>query len=115
MSKYCPMCDAITNCTDNCKDCLDNTYKLTLAIYPIADCGKDLSRGNPLEVSYEGSDLDALKRDIDYVILDTMRKFNANDGETFVELDIEHNGRYYDHDEQTIFVDLKNNHIKYGI
>jgi hypothetical protein len=23
MSKYCPMCDAITNCTDNCKECLE--------------------------------------------------------------------------------------------
>lgn len=22
MSKYCPMCNEITNCTDNCKDCL---------------------------------------------------------------------------------------------
>lgn len=23
MSKYCPMCDAVTNCTDNCKCCLE--------------------------------------------------------------------------------------------
>lgn len=23
MSKYCPMCDQITNCTDNCKYCLE--------------------------------------------------------------------------------------------
>ena len=23
MSKYCPMCDAVTNCTDNCKYCLE--------------------------------------------------------------------------------------------
>ena len=23
MSKYCPMCDQITNCTDNCKYCID--------------------------------------------------------------------------------------------
>ena len=22
MSKYCPMCNQITNCTDNCKECL---------------------------------------------------------------------------------------------
>ena len=22
MSKYCPMCDAVTNCTDNCTQCL---------------------------------------------------------------------------------------------
>ena len=23
MSKYCPMCDAVTNCTDDCKECLE--------------------------------------------------------------------------------------------
>jgi hypothetical protein len=22
MSKYCPMCNQVTNCTDNCKECL---------------------------------------------------------------------------------------------
>ena len=22
MSKFCPMCNQITNCTDNCKECL---------------------------------------------------------------------------------------------
>ena len=22
MAKYCPMCNQITNCTDNCKECL---------------------------------------------------------------------------------------------
>ncbi len=23
MAKYCPMCDAVTNCTENCKYCLE--------------------------------------------------------------------------------------------
>lgn len=23
MSKFCPMCNAVTNCTDNCKSCLE--------------------------------------------------------------------------------------------
>jgi hypothetical protein len=23
MSKYCPMCKQITNCTENCKECLE--------------------------------------------------------------------------------------------
>ena len=23
MSKYCPMCNEITNCTENCKHCLE--------------------------------------------------------------------------------------------
>ena len=26
MSKYCIMCDAVTNCTDNCKDCAKAAY-----------------------------------------------------------------------------------------
>ena len=90
-------------------------YKVELTIYPLADCGEDFSRGEPLEASYEGNDLDALKRDIDYSILDAMNKLNANDGETFVELLIEHDGEYYDHDETTVFVDLKNNRVKHGI
>lgn len=117
MSKYCPMCDAVTNCTDNCNSCMreENIYKLTLAIYPIADCGADLSKGEPLEVSYEGTDLNVMKLAIDNTIIAVMKELNANDGETFVELDIEHNGNYYDHDEQTVFVDLQNNCIKYGI
>lgn len=27
MAKYCPMCDAYTNCTDNCKQCLEDEEK----------------------------------------------------------------------------------------
>lgn len=27
MPKYCPMCDQITNCTDNCKSCLEEEKK----------------------------------------------------------------------------------------
>jgi hypothetical protein len=23
MSKFCPLCNAVTNCTDNCKSCLE--------------------------------------------------------------------------------------------
>ena len=23
MAKFCPMCNQVTNCTDNCKDCLE--------------------------------------------------------------------------------------------
>ncbi len=84
-------------------------YKLTLYISPIAD------NGEPLEVSYEGTDLDALKRAIDWTIIETMKVHNTNDGETFVELAIEKDGEYYDHDEATVFVDLQNNRVKYGI
>ena len=27
MSKYCPMCNQITNCTDNCNSCLEEDEK----------------------------------------------------------------------------------------
>ena len=92
-----------------------NNYKLTLTIYPIADCGKDLTKGEPLEAIIEGYNVFEMKSEIDYTILATMKAHSANDGETFVELDIEQNGEYYDHDEQTVWVDLQNNRIKYGI
>ena len=29
MSKFCPMCNQITNCTDNCKNCLEETKNET--------------------------------------------------------------------------------------
>ena len=27
MSKYCPMCNQVTNCTDNCKYCIEEEQK----------------------------------------------------------------------------------------
>lgn len=27
MAKYCPMCDTYTNCTDNCKSCMEEEKK----------------------------------------------------------------------------------------
>lgn len=27
MSKYCPMCDTVTNCTDNCNSCMREELK----------------------------------------------------------------------------------------
>lgn len=82
-------------------------YKLTLYICPIAD------NGEPLDVSYEGNDLDALKRAIDWTIINTMKVHNANDGETFVELNIEKDDKHYDHDEATVFVSLKDERVIY--
>lgn len=89
-------------------------YKLTLNIYPISDCGEDLTKGEPLEVSYKGNTLEAMKLAINNTIIAVMALHNA-DGEAFVEMHIEKDGKYYDHDEATVFVDLKNNTIKYEI
>ena len=90
-------------------------FKITLYIYPIADCGEDLTKGEPLEVSYKGYTLEAMKAALDNTIIAVMALHNANDGETFIEMLIEKDGKYYDHDEATVFVDLKNNHIEYGM
>lgn len=81
--------------------------KITLTIHP--------EQGESIEVSYEGNDVYEMKKDIDATILHTMRELNANGGETFVNLLIEHNGEYYDHDEQWIYVDITNNRIAHGI
>lgn len=31
MSKFCPMCNQVTNCTDNCKSCLEELEKEQMA------------------------------------------------------------------------------------
>lgn len=49
MSKYCPMCDAYTNCTDNCTACMAEELKenvealeyITSDIDTIIDARKD--------------------------------------------------------------------------
>ena len=86
-------------------------YELTLTIYPNINSDKE----HLISISYVGTDVFEMKSEIDERILSAMHSFNANGGEVFVEMDIEHNGEYYDHDEQTIFVDLQNNRIDYGI
>ena len=121
MSKYCPIAEEITNCTDNCKTCMEeeikmhDTYKITLSIYPIADCGEDLRKGEPLEVSYEGNDLDAMKLAINNTVIAVMKELNVNDGLTLVECDIEKNGEYFDNEEGYYRVDLANNTAKFLI
>jgi hypothetical protein len=90
-------------------------YKITLTIYPIVDCGKDLQHGEPIEVSYEGNDAYQIKKDVDDTILRAMKELNTNDDEAFVEFLMEHDGEYFDHDEQWIYVDIKNNRVKHGI
>ena len=88
-------------------------YKFELAIYPIADCGEDLTKGKPIETFYQGDDLDALKRAIDWTIIGAMKFHKVNGGLAFVELTIEKDGEYYDRDEGNVFVDLKNNYVKH--
>lgn len=116
MSKYCPLAEEITNCTDNCKQCLEeeekeelkmDNYKITLTIYP-ADAER-------IEVSYEGSDIYELKKHINATILSTMRTLNADDDLTRIEYVIEKNGEYFDSEEGYYRVDWVNGVPKFVI
>lgn len=82
-------------------------YKITLTIHP--------KQGEPIEVSYEGNDAYQMKIDVDDIILRTMKEHNSNDGEAFVDFLMEHDGEYYDHDEQFVYVDITNNRVEHGI
>lgn len=66
-------------------------------------------------ISYDGYDVAEMKAEINHAIITMMKLNHATNGEVFVEMDIEHNGEYYDHDEQIVLVDLKNNSVKYDI
>ena len=52
MSKYCPMCNAVTNCTDNCTSCMAEEMKertealeyITSDIDTIIDARKETSK-----------------------------------------------------------------------
>ena len=90
-------------------------YKITLDIYPIADCGEDCTKGDPIEISYEGSDISELKKCINATVLNAMRAFNANDGLTRIEYTIEENGEYIDHEVGYYNIDLANNTAKFVI
>lgn len=49
MSKFCPLCNTVTNCTDNCKSCLEEEAKASEEIMNIPtigsnSCGETLYR-----------------------------------------------------------------------
>lgn len=76
-------------------------YKIILDVHP--------TEGNSFAISYEGNDLVKLKGYINDTIINTMKVLEVGDGETFVEMSIEKDGKYYDHDEATVWVDFEKN------
>jgi hypothetical protein len=88
-------------------------YKITITVY--TNCGRDFTKSEPIEISYEGSDIDELKKCINSTILNAMRAFNANDGLTRIEYTIEENGVYVDHEVGYYNIDLANNTAKFVI
>ena len=89
-------------------------YQMTLYIYPVADCGKDLQTGDPLTVETEGDSVYELKKRITGLILYAMTTFKSSDGECFLEVSITREGNeYIDRDECWIEVDLSKNTVEY--
>lgn len=93
---------------------LDN-YKMTLSIYPLVEFNKSVTEVEPLEVSYENNDINALKESLWDAVFRTMKEANTNDGVTFIRCDIEKNGEYFDCDEGYFRIDLANNDAKFLI
>ena len=84
-------------------------FTLKLYIYPITDCSEDLKSRDPLEVEVESNDDLYLKSIINDCIIQTMKAFKANEGKTYIEMNIFKNGRYYDSDDGYVMVDYKTN------
>ena len=85
-------------------------YVMSLYVYPVALCGDDLQKGNPLEVSAKGDDLYALKMRTEELILSCC----DYDGECFVEIRVEKDGQYCESDEVWAEVDLVAKKVKIG-
>jgi hypothetical protein len=122
------MCDAVTNCTDNCTQCLKEAeaekeennevfdhYKMTLYIYHIDEEDRDALTGESFMVRTYGINIDEMKKSIPQTLILTMRMSNLKDGLTLVECDIEKNGEYFDSDTGYYRVDLANGTAKFLI
>ena len=87
-------------------------FEMELYIYPVALCGEDVSRGEPLEVKASGHDLHKLKLQVNELILLTMSS-EGYDGECFVEMRVTERGNYHSSDEWWAEVDLVNKKVEY--
>lgn len=81
-------------------------YKMTLTM----DCQ---SSGKSYESVSEGEDVVVLKGLIEGNILSTLESERADSGEYCVEMLIEKNGEYYDHDEHWLEIDDEYSEIVY--
>ena len=89
----------------------DPVYRLSLTIYLVSECGRDLQSGEPYHTYSEGTDVYELKKGMNDLILSTLSLY-GKDGECFIEELIECNGKYHDRDEYFGFIDLKNKTVE---
>ena len=57
MSKFCPMCNQVTNCTENCKSCLEEDERLPRT-YAEPEYTSEQLEGDPIAI--EGARWDDL-------------------------------------------------------
>ena len=80
-------------------------YGVNLSIYPVALCGEDLQKGNPIRVSDRDESLSFLESRINELILSSVRE----DGKCFVEMTFTENGKYFSYKEMWFYVDHEHN------
>lgn len=80
-------------------------YEINLSIYPVAVCGEDLQKGNPIRVSDRDESLSLLKSRVNELILSSVRE----DGKCFVEMTVTENGMYFSYEEMWFYVDHEHN------
>ena len=89
----------------------DPKYEMTLSVYPEEICGADLQKGDPLEITAEGTDPYELKKRTDELILSVMSSKGCG-GKCLVEMLMTKDGRYYDRDECWVIVNPIDDTVK---
>lgn len=87
----------------------DYHYKMTLYVYPVALCGENVQRGQPLVATAEDTSLFRLKNQTEQLVVALMMPYG---GDCFVEMRIECDGQYCDCDEWWAEVDTVNKRMK---
>ena len=87
----------------------DSEYKMTLYVYPVAVCGKDMQKGKPIEMFVAGTDVYKLKTRTEELVFDAMSRYG---GECFVEMRITKDDEYFDSDEWWCYVNLQKKTVK---
>ena len=87
-------------------------YKLELQIYLIVDGSVS---NDSVDVSVEGEDVEKLKERISGLVLSALAPFDLKRCECLVEMLIEKDGEYYDHDDAFVVADLENNKLTMGV
>ena len=84
-------------------------YMMELSLYD----DTDYYNNTPLEIAIEGSCIEALKNDLNGIILDTISAHGRASGSYFIEAIFTKNGEYVDMDECDCFCNIEERIITY--